>query len=83
MSVKVSAELRPHRAHGEAVVAVIGIDITTTGIKVQFPSVHRRTVRTTPIVTVAATIVERTAIHVASGNRLSADLITLWNEKKP
>ena len=79
MSVKVSAELRAHRPHREPVVAVIGIHIPFTGIEVQFPSVRRRVERPTPVVTVAATVVERTAIDVACGNRLSADLITRWN----
>ena len=42
MSVKVSAELRAHRPHREPVVAVIGIDIPTTGIEIQSPSVRGR-----------------------------------------
>ena len=83
MSVKVSAELRAHRPHREPVVAVIGIDIPTTGIEIQPPSVRGRTARTTPIASVAATTAEQTATHVACGNRLSADLITLWNTMKP
>ena len=72
----VSAELTAHGPHTEPVVAVIGVDITFTGIEVQFPSARRRVERPAPVVTVAATIVERTAIDVACGNRLPADLIT-------
>ena len=72
----VNSELTTNGPHTEPVVAVIGIDIPFTRIEVQFPSVRRRVERPTPVVTVAATVVERTAIDVACGNRLPADLIT-------
>ena len=75
----VSAELSPNRANTEPVVAVIGIDIPFTRIEVQSPSVRGRIERAAPVVTVAATVVERTAIHVACGARLPADLIVPCN----
>ena len=74
-----SAGLSTHRPNREPVVAVVGVNVVTARVHVESPRVRGRIAAAGPVVPVAATVVERTAIHVACGARLPADLIAPCN----